>query len=141
MTQRTTTARLPQVPPRRPCRSNGKTVGLALSPLGSQRPRSGAETHTGPLDARRGEPLGSPPCPHQLAHPLWTYTPFPGPGSVRGECAGPPLPSSIPGCQRGPLWRDRLEQAEGRWALQAALLEAFKPKDGGTRCLERDQRG
>lgn len=117
-------------------------MGLALSPLGSQRPQSGAETHTGPLDAHQGKPLGSPPCPHRLAHPLWTYTPFPGAWQRAGRVRrATPYPSSSPGCQRGPLWRDRLEQAERRWALQAALLEAFKPKDGGTRCLEWDRRG
>lgn len=46
-----------------------------------------------------------------------------------------PYPSSSLGSREGPLWRDRLEQAERRWALQAALLEAFKPKDGGDQVL------
>ena len=55
---------------------------------------------------------------------------------MRGKCAGLPPIQHQPGVLGGgPLWRDRLEQAERRWALQAALLEAFKPKDAGGQVL------
>lgn len=46
-----------------------------------------------------------------------------------------PYPATARGVGGSPLWRDRLEQAERRWALQTALLEAFKPKDAGGQVL------
>lgn len=46
-----------------------------------------------------------------------------------------PYPAPARGVGGSPLWRDRLEQAERRWALQTALLEAFKPKDAGGQVL------
>ena len=76
------------------------------------------------------------------AMPTPTCTPSPDlhtlPRSLAGcgaSAQGCPLSSSSLGCWGGPLWRDRLEQAERRWALQATLLEAFKPKDAGGQVL------
>lgn len=46
-----------------------------------------------------------------------------------------PYPAPARGVGGSPLWRDRLEQAERRWAFQTALLEAFKPKDAGGQVL------